>query len=194
MVGTGATLDPIVMGVFTQNNSRHKDVIRSDFMPVFGLRIVKDLGANLSRDTTQSVVAPTTAIQGSVIQASMGVRNEGGGDAPPFDVDFVLSDDTRYGDFDDVSIGTVRVPGLEGGAVATVNLNGLVPFEADPGTYFIGWEIDPLNEAPEYDESNAENRLIWISLPATEVEVIPFEVFSENFESGTFGGWSGVVP
>ena len=102
--------------------------------------------------TNTSSVSPGSVQQGSGINASVNVRNNGTATANNAVVRFYASTNNIIST-GDILLGE-RVVNV--GAIGTLNVgfNGNVPASTPVGTYFIGWIIDATNTNAEYLENN----------------------------------------
>ena len=90
--------------------------------------------------------SPEAALPGDRITIQAEILNEGGGDAPGYDVVFYVSSDPVIS-FADVELGRFRVTNHLGGATVPIDIEVDLPPTLDPGTYNIGWIIDPMTDA-----------------------------------------------
>jgi len=74
------------------------------------------------------------------------ILNSGGGDAGSYDVSFFASSDTTIA-ITDHWLGKKVIPGTAGGATSPTTLIAPVPASLPPGTYNLGWIIDPVTLA-----------------------------------------------
>jgi V8-like Glu-specific endopeptidase len=103
-------------------------------------------------NTNTSTVSPGSVQQGSGINASFNVRNNGTANANNAVVRFYASTNTIISG-SDIFLGE-RVVNV--GAIGSVNLgfNGTIPASTPVGSYFIGWIIDATGTNAEYREDN----------------------------------------
>jgi len=80
------------------------------------------------------------------------IYNRGGADSGPFFVNIYLSKDTQI-TRDDYQLSQTAMDIDSGGSIELSWLNP-VPETVPPGTYYVGWLIDPENQVIEEDEKN----------------------------------------
>jgi hypothetical protein len=95
---------------------------------------------------------PDTLAVGKHLKISGEIANGGGADSGPFVVNIYLSQDAKISS-DDYRIGQLSFNIDAGGSIGLSWLNPL-PAAITPGTYYVGWVIDPDNRVAEEDETN----------------------------------------
>ena len=103
-------------------------------------------------NTNTSTVSPGSVQQGSGINASFNLRNNGTATANNAVIRFYASTNTTIST-SDIFLGE-RVYNLSGIGTINVPFNGTVPASTPVGTYYIGWIIDATNTNAEYLENN----------------------------------------
>lgn len=156
--------DSIVVAMFTKDNTRGTNAIRTGFVAPMGWEVLQALAANLQTcgQEASTRFLPSTLRAGETFDVRCDVRNLGGGDAAAFNVAFYASTDATITP-NDYLIGTTRLSGLAGGGTVRARYLGPLPATIPPGEYFVGWIIDPrpagdlFGEVGEWDESAASN-------------------------------------
>lgn len=100
--------------------------------------------------------SPSTVVarEGRPFEVSCGVQNGGDAAAGPFTVSFYVSRNTNI-NTDDYHLGDQTVWGLAAGQATDCHFSRSFPLHFDPpGTYYVGWIIDPYARV---DESNEDN-------------------------------------
>ncbi len=90
--------------------------------------------------------SPDAALPGEQITVLAEILNEGGGDAPAYDVVFYASTDLEIS-VADVELGRFRVINHLGGTTVPIEIELELPSSLAPGNYNIGWIIDPMTDA-----------------------------------------------
>jgi uncharacterized delta-60 repeat protein len=126
-----------------------------------------------STDLTISSINDThgTYFPGNVLVASVAENAAGPGPAGPFSVAMVLSQDTIFGDSDDIPLQTVQSPGFTGAGNATANFQATIPSNAPAGSYHLIADINSTNSVAE--TSSANNLFV---TPATDIAIAPAPV------------------
>jgi PKD repeat protein len=101
---------------------------------------------------TDRIPAPSIAYRGRPTSFRFTIGNRGTQNENPVRVQFYLSTD-RFVSTADQLLGAATFS-LGAGGTSTFNASVVVPTSVSPGSYFIGWVIDPLNAIPEVDEGN----------------------------------------
>jgi hypothetical protein len=96
--------------------------------------------------------APQTIETGKHLKINGMIANAGGAKSGPFFVDIYLSTDARIAR-DDYQLAHIGMD-LDAGASAQLSWLNPLPETIAPGTYYVGWLIDPDNRVAEDDESN----------------------------------------
>ena len=108
-------------------------------------------------DLILTAVTPSvsTANQNASFSVTSAVKNQGLLAAGAFKIAFSLSQNTTYGDGDDVAITAVRsVSSLAAGASSSATTTVTVPATTPPGTYYVCAMADSLGAVSELDETN----------------------------------------
>ncbi len=185
--------DTVVVGVFTQFNSRTVSDIRENFVGPIGREALESLAADLETFANNFGFEPTTVWAGRDFEVFVAVLNQGGGDTRPFDVAFYASTNQIISP-GDKHIATVRVSGVNGNSYGIAHFAGVFPDAGSVplGQYFVGWIIDPSidpiwGEVGELDESEESNRGFD---PSGKLTVISHAIFNDGFEGGNTSSWS----
>jgi len=132
--------------------------------------------------------APTTVGATMPFSVSSAVRNIGTAVAGGFWVKFFASTNTDIGIFD-YFIGQRRVDSLTPFTSQSVTWSGRFPDTIPPGTYWVGWVIDPDNEVP--DEYTKQNNTAYEA--AYQLEVIHVELAGQVRAAGTSTNLAGAT-
>jgi len=112
------------------------------------------------------------SINGTIVQISVGVINNGSGDAGSSYVGYYLSENTSFSTSSDYFVGDDYVSGLSSGSSSSENITVDVSTLSIPsGTYYVFYFIDYKNEVSESDEY--DNRWYW---PSPQLEIPPVSV------------------
>ena len=96
---------------------------------------------------------PGPVLWGATVTVAADIENQGGGDAPAFNVNFYLSQDDII-DGSDTLIDTLSIPGLNAGITSTNDLQLTLPATGTDGEYRLLMEIDSDQAVNEVDENN----------------------------------------
>ena len=149
--------DAIVLSVFTENNSRTGGTIRNSFTSPIAIQVLAGLAADLDSCYSSRFDGADTLYAGQTLRFFCFIRNEGGGDASNFEVDFYASTNTTISSFD-TFLGTVAVSGLDGGVAKQLTLDVPLPAGMLTGDYYIGWIIDPVESCFSADSDDCRNQ------------------------------------
>lgn len=149
--------------------------------------IAPDLRLAASAPVWQS---PTTLAPGAAVQLQLRVRNEGGGSASPFRVSAHVSTNTTI-TATDPQIAFVDTTSLGINGERTLTLVGTLPANLTPGSYYVGWRLDPPlaaqpstnpnGQVGEWDESSASNTGVLAGLQLIVTAALP-QIFANGFE------------
>ena len=152
--------DNIVIGIYAKNNSFgrlncnganistiNRDCATAGWVNVFTRiadPLLRGLTANLidNGPATRSFSVQPGQIGNNII-INTTINNTGGGDAPEYNVSFYASSDANI-DTGDNLLGTVTVTNHRRFSSRDITLNR--PLTIPPGSYFIGWLIDPITD------------------------------------------------
>jgi glutamyl endopeptidase len=123
---------------------------------------------------------PTTVGATMPFSVSCSVRNIGTAVAGGFWVNFYASTNTTIGIFD-YFIGQRRVDSLTPFTSASIEWTGRFADTIPPGTYWVGWVIDPDNEVP--NEETKQNNTAYVA--AYQLDVIRVPIAGQVREAGT---------
>jgi hypothetical protein len=98
------------------------------------------------------VSSPSSATRGSTVDIEFTFSNLGTS-AVTFDIGFYLSRDSTI-DISDTLLGMNRGASAPPGATGTHTRTLTIPNSITPGTYYLGFIVDPYNEIPEDNETN----------------------------------------
>lgn len=147
--GDGAGTPGISNGGTRLNNGKRSDINTwrlSDSSPTDKPDMIDDGNA-------YSGFSPTSAFPNQSISIYNDVRNIGTANASGFYVSFYASSNTIITSAD-YFLGQVWVSGVTPFNSTDANLNGSLPANIPPGSYYIGWIIDSSGTNAEFDESN----------------------------------------
>ena len=96
---------------------------------------------------------PETIGRGEILTTTAIIQNTGTSNSSMCRLIFYLSATNKI--TDGVPIGCTSVEPLNAGSISeTKQIMIPLPASLDPGSYYVGWEIDPYNEVLESDENN----------------------------------------
>lgn len=148
--------DALVVAIFTENNSRGASTIRNSFTAPLAYDALTDLAADLQSCYSSYFSGSDTVYAGQSVQFLCFMRNDGGGDASAYEVDFYASTNTTITGADYL-LGTASVSSLAGGLARQVTLNAPLPSDIPVGEYNIGWIIDPPDSCFSADPADCQN-------------------------------------
>ncbi len=148
--------DALVVGVFTENNSRTTSTIRNNFTNPLGYDMLTGLAADLQSCYASYFTSSNTLYAGQQLRFLCFMENDGGGDASAFEVDFYASTNTIISTADYL-LDTVSVSSLAGNLAKQVTLDITLPNDLPVGDYYLGWIIDPIASCFSADSSDCRN-------------------------------------
>ncbi|MFT5050004.1 MAG: hypothetical protein ACI8QZ_001397 [Chlamydiales bacterium] len=153
--------DSVVMGVFTQEGSVVKEIIRSQVMTPIGYLLYSELISDLT-DGGNHQVSDLSVYPGQSWSILADVDNVHAGDATPYKVRFYASVNQAI-TAGDILLGEYQTPvNHPGNSDATVGLF-LNNFPVLPvGTYYLGWIIDAADEVGEWDDGDGSNTVLFL--------------------------------
>ncbi|HWE94896.1 MAG TPA: CARDB domain-containing protein [Tepidisphaeraceae bacterium] len=110
--------------------------------------LTPDLGTGLITYT------PGTYKAGDAFDVPIGFSNFGSAGTGPFEIDVVLSQDTVFGNADDVIVGRLAEGGFAGAGSSSDNAMAIIPSGILPGSYHVLVMLDAANAVPETNKAN----------------------------------------
>ncbi len=134
------------------------------------LFIETDAGAvllpNLTDGSGTHTLTPSEAVRGETMEFMIDIANTGGSPSSAFTVRLQLSTDDSFTAADTTLVDINMLP-INPGESVQLDTTFTVPTVLIPGSYFLGWQIDALDEVLESDEGdNSWYRTVPISITA----------------------------
>ena len=141
-------------------------------------------------------VGPERMFRGVVDTVSMQIRNQGSGDVTgEFEVFVFISQDTLFGDDDDMKVGGVRVTEpIVSGQTITVQVPVSVPNDQELGTYRWWATIDAGEVLAESDETNNLRTGVFVSIVQFPADLVIYDVITAPVTVARGGFYDISVP
>lgn len=105
-------------------------------------------------EVTASTDTPGTYLPGDVLIATATETATGPGASGPFSTQLFLSQDSIFGNSDDILLQTIQSTGFSGAGTTIGNFQAAIPTTAAPGTYRLLIKIDSAGTVSETNETN----------------------------------------
>ncbi len=148
--------DQIVLSLLSKNNTLPFDNIRSNYFAPLSLDALQTLSADLQSCYFATFDGSDTVYAGQTVRYFCYMRNDGGGNASTYEVDFYASTNTTITE-SDYLLGTVAVSNHFGATNRLVTLDVTLPDDIPTGDYYVGWFIDPRSRCFSADAADCKN-------------------------------------
>ncbi len=175
---------------FTTNSLRNWSAATSNY-PAIAKAMLEIIAPDLRLAASPPVwQSATTLPAGAAVQLQLRVRNHGGGDASPFRVSAHVSTNVTITGTDP-QIAFKDTSSLSAGSERTLTLVGTLPANLAPGSYCVGWRLDPPlpgqpstnrnGQVGEWDETSTSNAGVVAGLQLIVTPALP-QIFDDGFE------------